>query len=142
MAYAKAEQKPVGVRLGQRLLGGGHCDGIAAVDVSDAGGHDDSLGLRQEQACLCERLASCSLDKPKRAVSYLFQFGSRFLHARRRQDIELKIPNSKRAKLHFSLSHGFPPVWQSCSHYDERAASLGTNTRRAQKTAPLIKAIR
>src|ERR1700756_5660849 len=105
MTHAEPEQESIGVRLGQRFLPGCHSDWIAAVYICDAGGNDDPLGPGQEQASLCQRLPSDSFAIPNRAVTHLFQFGSCLLHTRRRQDIELKGPNAKRAKLDWFLSH-------------------------------------
>src|SRR5258706_15779937 len=144
VTYAKPKQETIGVRLGQRFLPCCHSDWIAAVDICNTGGDNDALCSSQEQGCLCERLASSSFAIPNRPVTQLFQFGSGLLHARRRQHVQLKCPNSKRAKLNRFLSHGFPPVrktlllWMNQPGYSAHKKG-GTNAQRAQKTAPLVK---
>ncbi len=72
VAHSKPKQESVGVRLGQRFLSGCHSEWIAAVDIRNAGGDDDALRSGQEEACLCERLASHSFAIPQCAVTQLF----------------------------------------------------------------------
>src|SRR5258706_7371950 len=134
VTYAKPKQETIGVRLGQRFLPCCHSDWIAAVDICNAGGDNDALRSSQEQGCLCERLASSSFAIPNRPVTQLFQFGSGLLHARRRQHVQLKCPNSKRAKLNRFLSHGFPSGAEDPALMDEPARLFGTQKRRHKCT--------
>ena len=55
---AKAEQKSIGISLRQRVLPGGHGDGVARVDVCDSSGDGYALRRGEQQACIGERLAS------------------------------------------------------------------------------------
>ena len=81
MAHSETKQEPLGVGLAQRELGRRHGEGITRPDVGDARCDHHSLGGRQQDAGVGQRITIDRLTNPKRPVAQLFELSRYFPHS-------------------------------------------------------------
>ncbi len=106
VADTQAQQEPPGERLLQGALGVGHGDGVAGVDVGDAGGHLQCRRGRQQQGGGDERVAAHGLRDPQRREAEGLEVEGGLLGVGRRDAVERPRPDTDAAEIECLVPHG------------------------------------
>src|SRR5579872_4274645 len=99
VAYADAEQEASAGQLRDGLRGGRHRDGVASIDVRDAGGDVEAAGLVEQVGRMRKWFAADRLRNPEGAVAELFDLLRELGRLRRSHRVEEK-PQSNFSEFH------------------------------------------
>jgi len=120
VADAEAEEEPVGIGLGDRLVGGRRGHRVACVDGRDPRGDGDRRTAPQQERGTRERLSAHRLGDPHGAVAEGLELADVLGGLARRDHVEREGPDPVLTDVHPAL-----PLWSTCSEVSAQSAEHG-----------------